>query len=155
MTKKFSIALTSTHKNKPLISKYIIEYFERFVYDYIMTKYNVLLSSKTNVILGFTLIEAGIRSPSKVRILKTQIVNGDKVCSILIPINEIFSNNTKLKVIDLFFEGIKVFFLSNYKRLNESVFNELYLKLDMDFLLGIPYPAEISDVNYIEGMEPY
>ena len=150
---KFDIKLVCAYETRPMISVKIVEYFKHFVLTNILVPKNIIIHSKPNILLAFTLMETGGKLSSEVKVLKSQTVGGDKFYPIIIPMDQIWTNNTSMKIIELFFEAVKLFFIKNYKRIKSDFFDELWQMIDLPYLLNLPYPAPIKEVKYIGDTE--
>jgi hypothetical protein len=73
-----------------------------------------------------------------------------KFYPIQIPLKEIKESDAPLlKTIELLYEGIKLFFVKNFKKIDEKFMDDLWLKVDLNYLLSLPYPAELKDQKYV------
>jgi hypothetical protein len=80
-------------------------------------------------------------------------INPDKVklYEVLLPlINIQEAENPLLKTIELMYEAITIFLTSTYKKITVEYMRELWEKLDMKYLLSLPYPASFKEQKYLD-----
>ena len=149
---KFSITQACSSKDRPPISYKIREYFVHFITENVLIPKKIILNGKWNICLAFIFLKDGKFGPSGVYVYKPTSVSSDNVTiyPIQVPLKEIVeSNNPLLRTIELFYEGIKLFFVKNYKKVDEKFMDDLWVKVDLDYLLSLPYPANIKDQKYV------
>ncbi len=149
MTKKLSIKLVSAVDVPPKISHKVAAYFEQFVLEKILQPFGIIINSKPDILLAFTIMETGTRIPDKVNVLKAQSVNGDKLYTVIIPAGKLLADNNMSGIVELFYEAISLFFTENYRKVTPEFLSALKEDIDMNYLLSIPFPAPEEDVLYI------
>lgn len=150
--RKFSIKLTGTPEERPPISYKISEYLESFIIENVLIPQKIILGGKWNIWLSFMFFNGGRFGPSGVHIYKPTTVRSDnvKLYPIQIPIVEISnSENPALRTIELLYEGITLFFVTHFKKIDLSFISDLWQSVDISYLLSLPYPAKEKEQRYV------
>jgi hypothetical protein len=150
MTDNFFLEISSPETDRPPISVKILQYFEKFAIENILVKKKILLGTKWTIHVRFTILESGKRIPNTVHIISAFSTGLDKSYSVFIP-SKLFIHlkDPRMKIIELFYQGLSVFFTENYKRVTNEFMDELWKKVDLEYLLSIPYPAPNDQVKYL------
>ncbi|NIG55812.1 hypothetical protein [Chitinophaga sp. Cy-1792] len=148
----FSINQTGPKDIRPPLSFKVREYFESFIEENILTPKKIIIHDTWNICLTLTFFKQGRFGPAGVHVYSPTIVKGDKLKAypIQIPIQEIAdSNQPMVKIVELFYEGLTLFFTGNYKQVDAQFMQSLWNKIDMEYLLSLPYPAKIKEQRYL------
>ena len=152
---KFNISQSSTtFKDRPPISSKVREYFEDFISDNLLKPKKIILGSRWRIELVICFVEEGPRYTSTHLFLaeKPRTVSAEnlKMYEILIPLKLLNGvDNPYLRTIELFFEALKIFFTTKYKTVNSKDMQELWNKIDIEYLSSLPYPANLTDQKYV------
>lgn len=147
-----SIKLTASHRQRIPISEKVMEYYEDFMESNILKPKKIIINSKWNIWIGFMLTPIEKEKFTTIETYHFRSIKEENVrfYPIAIPVNLISdAKNIPLKIAEVFFEGIKLFFIENYKSIDEIFFNELWTKVDIEYLQSIPYPAPLKEISYI------
>lgn len=157
MANYFKIMQTSMTENRIPLSSKIKEYFEEFITDNILLPKKIMIGSKWNYSLSIIYIGDGKFGPKNIFMPKgTRTVSSEniKMQEILIPVKLIGDAVVpKQKAIELMYEAITTFLTRTYKKVTIEIMDELWKKVDMDYLLSLPYPAALEDQS-ISVVEP-
>lgn len=147
---KFSIHLFGDRNSKIRISKRILQYFENFVLKKILEPKKIILNAKFDIDISFMLSSDYKENKEENIVLYHYRQTYDvKSYPISIPVDRIKeSNNINIKSALLFYEGITLFFISNYKKISKEFMNDLIEEIDWDYLASLPYPAHLKDIDY-------
>jgi hypothetical protein len=151
---KFTITLTSQSKDRPPISYKVMDYFVSLMIENVLIPQKIILTGKWNINLAIMFLETGKFGPSGVYLYKPTTVSSDNVkfYPVQIPLKEIReSADPFLRTIELIYEGIKLFFIAHYKKIEDQFMDALWLKVDLNYLLSLPYPAKLTDQKYVGG----
>lgn len=141
-------------EERPPISFKVSEYFENFIAQHVLRGKKVLLNSKWSVeiVLAFC-EESTIYKSDHLFMAKSPVTvtsEGVKIFDILIPLKLIKSSPEKyLKTIELIYEALSLFFTTQYKKISIEFFSELWSKVDIAYLLSLPYPAPLTEQKYL------
>ena len=154
MRAKFSIFQAATQTERPPISYRVSEYFEHFVTEHILEKKKIIIQGEWDVHLTIYFLTNGPKVLFKGIALgkgvRTVISERVKLYSALILIEPIQSaENPFLKTIELMYDAIKLFFTTTFKKVTPEFIDELWSKVDLDYLLSLPYPAPLSQQKYV------
>lgn len=152
MTKKFLIKKVCSEPDRPPYSYKIDEYFEDFVYTFILHPFNIIIDSDWKILLSVMIFKKDQNSPAGVNIFESSLVEEEKIKYYPVAINmeDIYADNKPVEnIISLYFQIISLFFLSNYKNTSKEYMLDLKEKLDWDYLLSLPYPAPFSEQKYV------
>lgn len=156
MKNHFLIKLACNYSDRPPISHKVIEYLEQFIIDNILIPKKIIIGGKWNIWLAISFMKEGNFGPKGVYMYKPTTVSGDNVkfYPIDIPLKEIKeSEKPYLRTIELLLEGVRLFFTKTYKKVSADILDELFKKIDWDYMLSLPYPAEVRDQKYIGDTE--
>ena len=158
MKSYFNIFQASTsNDNRPPISHKVREYFIQFLSDNLLKRKKIIIGGKWEIILSILFTgegkygPKGIFMPKNPRTISSESV---KLYEIIIP-SKLIQESDKpfLKTIELMYEAIKVFFTTTYKKITPEFMDELWKKVDLDYLLSLPYPAPLSQQKYVGDIE--
>ena len=155
MNKHFTLTQSATTMDeRPQISYRVREYLEDFIAETLLKEKKIILGGKWRIDLVLAFQRETIRYTSTQLALgaRPTTVTGEnvKIYEVLIPtrlINE--STHPYVRTIELMWEAIALFFTENYKKVNQGDMSELWNKIDLDFLLSLPYPAPLIDQKYL------
>lgn len=154
MKSNFIIYQSCTDDNRPPISYRVREYFVKFVSDNVLEKKKIIINGKYNTLLAIFFSGGGPKVLYKdigfakgSRFIKEENV---KIYEIFILLNAIQkAKNPYLRTIELMYEAIKIFLTTTYKKITPEFMDELWSKVDLDYLLSLPYPAPLSEQRYV------
>lgn len=152
MTKQFLIKKVCTEIDRPPYSYKLDEYFEDFVYTFILHPFNIILNEKWKVLLSVMIFKKDANGSTGVDIYEPSFIEEEmiKYYPVSIHMEDIYANDKPLEnIISLYFQIISLFFLSNYKSISKDYMLDLKEKLDWDYLLSISYPAAFSEQKYV------
>ena len=156
MEKKFQIVQSSTNTIdlRPPISWRVRDYLEDFIIENVLNKKQIIVSSQWTIHLHCFFCKLSprfnydhIRFYAKPRTVKE---NDVKIYEIMIPEKLIIESKNKYeKTIELMYKAISIFLTTTYKKVSQEFMNELWQKVDMKFLLTLPYPAKVKEQKYL------
>lgn len=155
MNPYFNISQSYTHFNeRPPISYKAREYLEVFIIENVLKKNKIIIGSKWRVDLLLIFCQETNRYKSTHIFMpknpKTVTEEGVKIYEILIPFKLIKeSDNPYSRTIELMYEAITIFFTETYKKIAKDLMSELWKKVDMPYLLTLPYPAPKVEQKYL------
>lgn len=154
MENYFSISQAYTTKFRPPISCKIREYFVQFLVENLLKEKKIILGGKWHINIAIYFVGEGrLGLPKSIVMAKnprTVSAESTKIYEILIPIRPIQESEAPLiKTIELMYEAMVVFFTTTYKKVTKDFMNELWRRVDLKFLLSLPYPAPIEDQKYV------
>lgn len=155
MKSYFRIYQTCTSDNiRPPISYKIREYFERFLTDNVLEKNKIIVDGKWNISLSLLFVDGGsrhtLREVYMAKGARTISSEKMKIYEILLPLTIIQeAEDPQLRTIELMYEAITVFLTSSYKKITVEFMNMLRDKIDMQYLLSLPYPAPFEEQKYL------
>lgn len=156
MTNVFLIKLScNSYIDRPPISYKAIEYLQEFIVKNLLTPKKVIVGTKWKIWLSACFVKPSNYGPKGLHLYKPFTVSSDhvKIYPIDIPLIEIqSSNNAFKKTVDLLLDAIELFLTDNYKKMTQQTISEEYKKIDWEYILSIPYPAEVSEQRYIGDM---
>jgi hypothetical protein len=149
MNSDFNIYQTGAEAERPPISFKVREYFEKFIAENVVSKKKIIVGGKWNISLamhfsvdGPKVFFKGVALAKGARTVTSENVKIYETVILMEPIKE--SDNAFLKTIELMYEALKLFFTRTYKKITPGYMDELWKKVDVDYLLSLPYPAELS-----------
>lgn len=153
MDNYFSISQGYTTNYRPPISYKIREYFTEFLIINLLEEKKLILGGKWHVNLtlyfegegryGLPKVIRMDKNPRQISSEKT------KLYEIFIPIKPIQeSSNPLLTTIEQMYEAMVIFFTTTYKKVSRELMSELWEKVDLNYLLALPYPAAMKDQKY-------
>lgn len=152
---KFTISQSSTtFQDRPPISSKVREYFEDFISVNLLKPKKLILGSQWRIELVICFVEEGPRYKSIHLFLakKPRTVSAEnlKMYEILIPLKLLNGvDDPYLRTIELLFEALKIFFTTIYKSVTSKDMQELWDKIDIEYLSSLPYPAKIHHQKYV------
>ena len=160
MNSHFKLLKSGTIDDRPPMSFLVDEYFEIFVTNKVLRTKSIIVESKWNIYLSLIFVGDGpkvlfdrmafIEKPRTVRFEQL------KIYTVLIRYNQIEgAKDPYLKTIELIYEAISMFLTTVYKKVSRSFMDELWLKIDLDYLLSLPYPAPFEDQKYVADDQRY
>ncbi|MES2619046.1 MAG: hypothetical protein V4613_14310 [Bacteroidota bacterium] len=153
--KKFKIELTCTDSvDRPPISYKVRDYFEDFMVEQVFKKHKIIVNTKWDIMLSLLFVGAGerhtLRDVTFIRGHRTIKSDSIKLYEMLLPLIVIQeAQNPQLKTIELIYEALVMFVITNYKKVKIPYMNELWNQVDVTYLLSLPYPAPLSDQRYV------
>jgi len=152
MVSKFNIYQSSIEEDRPPISHKVRDYLIKFITTELLEKKNILINAKWNVILALFFIRKAKFGPDQVFLAKgsrTVSAENTKIYEVLIPMQIIdAAENKYLKTIELIYEAITLFLTSTYKKVTIESMAEIWEKVDLKYLLSLPYPAPFNEQKY-------
>lgn len=114
----------------------------------------IISDTKWNICLSILFVEEGARSASTAVYLaksgRTISAERVKIYQVLIPLKSILeSDDHFLKTITLMYEALTLFFTSTYRKITQHFMQELWAKVDLDYLRSLPYPAPLEEQQYV------
>lgn len=155
MKSNFKIYQTCTSDIvRPPISSKIREYLEQFLSVNVLEPKKIIVGGKWTIILSMLFVEEGARYTLKdvymAKGSRTVSAEATKIYEILLPLKCIQeSKKPLLKTIELMYEAIKKFITTNYKKVTPELMDELWKKVDLEYLLSLPYPAPLAEQKYV------
>jgi hypothetical protein len=153
MGSKFRIIQGGNFLGRPPISYRVREYLEEVVTEDILKKHNIIVNSNWNIALGVIFVGSGPYFTAKEVIVKTKprTIGSEKtkLFTALIPLITITeSDEPYTKTVKMMFEAIKQLLTLTYRKVTAAEMDELWGKLDFDYLRSLPYPAPFSEQKY-------
>jgi len=159
MEKRFQIVQSSTNTIdlRPPLSWRVRDYLEDFIIENVLTQKQIIVSSQWTIHLHCFFCKVSprfnheyIHLYNKPRSVKEDMV---KTYEIIIPEKLITDCENKYeKTIDLMFEAVSIFLTTVYKKVSKEFMIALRKKVDMKYLLALPYPAELKDQKYLTDL---
>lgn len=159
MEKQFQIVQSSTNTIdfRPPISWKVRDYLEDFIIENVLNEKQIVVSSQWTIHLHFFFCKPSprfnhddIHFYAKPRTVKENMV---KIYEIMIPEKLITESKNKYeKTIELMYEAISIFLTTTYKKVSKEFMNELWHKVDMKYLLTLPYPAKVKEQKYLTDL---
>ena len=73
-----------------------------------------------------------------------------KIYTVLVPLKAIGkSDKPLLKIVELMYEAITKYFITNFKSISPEFMEHLKTEIDLPYLLSLPYPAPFKDQRYV------
>lgn len=151
----FNIYQSCDSLNRPPLSYQVREYLIRFITDNILASKNIVLNGKWNVVLAMIFLSNGGRYTTREIFFpkaqpKTIKEDNIKLYEIIIPLDEILeSPNPYLRSIELMYEASKIFLTTTYKSITNEFVEDLWQKIDFEYLYSLPYPASLNEQKYV------
>jgi hypothetical protein len=156
MEKKFQIIQSSTNTLalRPPISWKVRDYLEDFVIENVSKEKQIIVASQWSIHLHCFFCKfsprfnyEGISFYDKPRIVKQNMI---KTYEIMIPEKLIDDSENKYeKTIELMYEAISIFLTATFKKVSPEFMKDLWSSIDMNYLLSLPYPAELKEQKYL------
>lgn len=148
---------STTFSDRPPISSMVRKYFEVFLLNNLLEKKNIIIKTKWEIHLVLCFMKGGPRYKSDYLYLakKPWLYSVDKIkrYEILIPLKLLDGvPDPYLKTIELIFEALTIFFTTNFKTIERSDMEELWKKIDINYLRTLPYPAPLAEQKYVTDM---
>jgi hypothetical protein len=152
LTKQFQIKKICDHADRPAYSNKVDEYFEKFVYDNILTPFQIILDKEHTVILSVMILKRDETNVEGIGIYDSATVEGEDL--VYYPVSIILEDvldggNVMENIVSLYFQVISLFFLTNYEVVSQEYMLSLNENIDWAYLLSIPYPAAYEDQKYV------
>lgn len=154
MPKKFKISFSSTTKEKrPPVSYKLREYYESFLEENLYSNPGIKINDKWSVMLSIIFVEEGPRfTTTEISLLKsprTVKEENVKIYEVMLPLKRILADNDILNntIRDLQ-ESITMLVTQIYKKLTVEVMNEIWKKVDVNYLKSLPFPAPLNEQRY-------
>lgn len=147
----FTLYLVSSgHEFYPISSR-ILRYFEEFVYNNILIPKKIIIHSKWDIGLFYMFAGEGRYAIRHTKLYPYQHTgNSNKDYPISLVLKDILiAENKSLKVAQLIFEGIVLYFTSNFKKTSIEFMENLKSDINWDYLASLPYPAHLKDIDYV------
>lgn len=147
----FSLSLVSSGNRFYPISSRILRYFEEFVYTNILIPQKIIIHSKWEIGLFYMFGGEGKYAVPHTHLYPYQQTgNFNKDFPVSIVLNDILNaENKSLKVAELIYEGIVLYFTSNFKKTSNEFMENLKSDINWDYLASLPYPAPLKDIEYV------
>src|SRR5688500_2501450 len=153
MLSKFNIYQSSAEEDRPPISHKVRDYFVDFITIEVLQKKHVIINAKWDIILALYFVRKGKYGPDRLFLAKgsrSVSVENTKIYEVIIPMQVIDAADDKyLKTIELIYEAITMFLISIYKKVTFDYMNQLWEKIDLDYLISLPYPAPFNEQKYL------
>lgn len=157
MTNMFLIELScNSYIDRPPISYKAIEYLQEFIETNLLAPRKIIVGTKWKIWLSACFVKPSNYGPKGLHLYKPMSVSSDyvKIYPIDIPLIEIqSSDNAFKKTVDLLLDAAELFLIQTYKKMTQQAIREEYKKIDWEYILSLPYPAEVSEQRYIGDME--
>ncbi len=139
----------STRDPEYKMSKKIIAYYENFVTEKVLIPKNIILSGKWDVWLMYMLVPEGRYSTGKVAMpMKPQTTaSANARCyPVQVPLSLVKdAENVPLAMAQFLNEGIRLFFVDNYKKIDVAFMENVLADINMEYLISISYPPPPRD----------
>lgn len=152
MESTFSISLICPVEGRPPLSHKVTDYLVQFIRQEILLPRQIILADEWNVELAIMFMPKGEFGPHKVDVYEPDIYDDVKVKTypIAIPLDTIQqSDEPYMKTIELMYEGIFLYFTAFHKSIHAHFMQDLWEKINFDYLFSLPYPADITEQQYI------
>lgn len=154
----FKILLScDSYKKRPQISYKIREYLAKFITENLLKEKKLVVGGKWKINLGLIFLTEGKYGPKYIKMAnspRTIRSDGIKLYEIVIPLKLIEESDKQLlKTIELIYESLKIFFTTTFKKITPEFMDELWKKIDLDYLLCLPYPAPLEEQKYVGDVE--
>ena len=154
MNMKFSIRFSCTEETRPPISEKIGIYLSNFVIKNVLEPKDVLINAKWDVILSILFVGEGKRggpdTPFLAKGARILTAENTKIYEMLVPLKLIdLSHGSALTTIELLYQSLKLFLVSTYKKITSEFLDSLWQKVDLNYLLSLPYPAPGNEQKFV------
>jgi hypothetical protein len=139
-------------ENRPKVSYEIRKYIEDYIMTEVLKKKNIIAKTKYDIALNIIFSSTGdTKNYADYLILKPRISkqNQLKSYSIYVPFNISRYPKPVDAYVEVLLNAICFFLEKTFKTLESFDFEELYRKVDMEYIRNIPYPAEFAEQKYI------
>jgi hypothetical protein len=154
MKSHFDIWQSGSTIDRPPISSKVKEYLIEFITENVLREKRIILDSNWNVVLAMFFLGEGERFTTTNIFLANggpRTIKSDriKMHEAVLPIKRIkLSQNPYLTTIEMMYETLKMFLTKTYKKVKPELMDELWKKVDLEYLLSLPYPAPFSEQKY-------
>ena len=159
MRSHFTISQTGSLNDRPPISYKIRQYFENFIVERVLMEKKIIINGQWHINLTIHFIADGDRGPKSIFLAKgarTVTEEKVKVYEILIPVKLAQDvQNPLLRIVELIYDAIKIFLTATYKKVKPEFMDDLWKKVDLDYLLALPYPASFEEQKYLLDNQLY
>ena len=150
----FNIYQVGKLSERPQISYKIREYLSEFVIHNILEKRGIIVGGKWKIVLALHFMPEGkYYTTEELSLAKGyQTVKQDavKIYTVLVPLKAIGkSDKPLLKIVELMYEAITKYFITNFKSISPEFMELLKTEIDFPYLLSLPYPAPFKDQRYV------
>jgi hypothetical protein len=152
MESTFSISLICEVKDRPPISHKVRDYLVQFITEEVLIPEKIILSAGWDIELAMMFMPRDESGPEQVDVFEPDVFDDIrlKAYPVVIPLDAINqAEDPYLKTIGLMYEGLFLFFTSFYKNITPHLMEGLWVKINFDYLFSLPYPAEITEQQYI------
>ena len=154
MNTYFNIYQVGKLSERPQISYKIREYLSEFVINNILEKRGIIVGGKWKIVLALHFMPEGkyytTEELSLAKGYQTVKQDGVKIYTILVPLKAIGkSDKPLLKTVELMYEAITKYFITNFKSISAEFMEHLKTEIDFPYLLSLPYPAPFKDQRYV------
>jgi hypothetical protein len=154
MEKYFLIHLLGDPETRPPISCQVKEYFEEFILKNVLIKKKIAVGGRWQIMFTIHFQEKGAQTNfddvAVAKSCRTVAAESVKLYESVILVDAIRSyQNPYLGTIELMYKVIKLFLTAAYKKVTFEFMDELWNRVDMNYLLSLPYPAPFSEQKYL------
>lgn len=152
MAATFTISQLCTVNDRPPISHKVRDYLVQFITDEVLIPKKIILQDEYNIQLAMMFMPADGPGPERVDILDADVWEDMqlKAYPVVIPLALIHqAKDPYLKTIELMYEGIFLYFTAFHKSIHAHFMQDLWEKINFDYLLALPYPADIAEQQYL------
>jgi hypothetical protein len=152
MESTFTISLICPAGNRPPISHKVTDYLVQFIREEILVPRQIILQEEWNVELAMMFMPKDEFGPHKIDIYEPDIYDDVKVKTypIAIPLDTILqSDEPYRKTIESMYEGLFLYFTAFHKSIHAHFMQDLWEKINFEYLFSLPYPADITEQQYI------
>lgn len=147
---KFQLYLSQDKEFYIPISPLVIEYLKEKIVMELLKDNKIILETKWVYIFTIKVSKTNFID-SVPRILLYERVSGlKKLCGAIIS-RDVINESKKLneELINAIVSSLKLFFLSNFKKLKENNFDDFSKSIDYNFLFELEFPVNLSEKNLI------
>jgi hypothetical protein len=157
MNNKFSIVFSCTSKdirNRPPLSHKVREYYSDFLAEKLFKNLEANIKNEWCVELVVAFMEGGPRFD------KSEIVLGRtakkvtsekiKIYEAIVPLKLVQVQNDGFDgIVDILQQCLDIFVVNTYKKITKEMMNNIWMQIDHDYLRSLPYPAPLSEQQYV------
>lgn len=151
---KFKINILYSKNNsipKPEVSFKLINYIEEFFIKNVFEPKKIILNAKTNILLQITIFTD--HDLTYIKSLPFSIYKNEniKAFPIMICIKDRISktNDINVEFAMILYEAITEFLATHFKKVCKEELETLKIKLDINYLSSIIYPAPLIQQNFV------
>jgi hypothetical protein len=152
--KSFNIKKICAEPDRPPYSHKVDEYFETFVYDNILKRFNIIIDTDWKIVLSIMFFSKEENSPEGINFYEPDVYEDDKLKVFPVSVNmeDIYRLGEPMEHITaLYFQIISMFFSSEYEFITPDFLDELLQKIKWSYLLSLPYPVPVKEQGYVES----